>query len=188
VTRLEIGKTYVRADGAITGPMEANPYENGSLCQFRDPLRDLTYRADGVWFDGSRPTNNLVSEVRSVTPTHDEAATAIPGGGTKHDGGKPDLSLIPLAFLEPLARTLMEGERRYGRYQYLRGFRNVRLLAAALRHIYQYLRGEECASDSGLPHLAHAAANIAILFHCAEEGVLEDARASARHTTKGDAA
>lgn len=97
-------------------------------------------------------------------------------GGIKHDDGKADLSLVPLTALESEARAFGFGEKKYGRYNYTRGFDVSRLTSAALRHIYAYNNGEDIDPESGLHHLGHARACLAMLLHCRELGTLKDNR------------
>lgn len=96
--------------------------------------------------------------------------------GTKHDKGKPDLSLVPRPAMEAIARGLTYGAGKYGRYNYCGGFENTRLLAACLRHIYQYLDGQDRDAESTLSHLDHAIANLAMLLHCQELGTITENR------------
>ncbi len=97
-------------------------------------------------------------------------------GGIKHDSGKADLSLIPLVAIESEARALGFGEKKYGRYNYTAGFESSRLTSAALRHIYQYNNGVTLDDESGLHHLGHARACLAMLLHCEQLGTLRDNR------------
>lgn len=97
-------------------------------------------------------------------------------GGVKHDDGKADLSLVPLIAIESEARALGFGEKKYGRYNYTQGFDVSRLTAAALRHIYAYNNGQDIDPESGLHHLGHARACLAMLLHCHELGTLRDNR------------
>lgn len=96
--------------------------------------------------------------------------------GIKHDGEKPDLSLIPAHSLEGIALAMMDGERKYGRYNYLNGMDWSRLIAASLRHIRAFNAGEDCAPDSQLNHLYHAAANICMLIAYYEKDIGNDNR------------
>jgi len=98
------------------------------------------------------------------------------GGGVKHDQGKPDLSLVPTIALELEARALMFGEGKYGRYNYTQGFEVSRLLAAALRHILAYRDNQDHDPESGIHHLGHARACLAMLLHCEQLGTLRDNR------------
>ena len=96
--------------------------------------------------------------------------------GTKHDDGKPDLSLIPRAAMNGIARALMFGANKYGRYNYCKGFANTRLAAACLRHVMAYLDGEDIDPESGLSHLDHALATLSMMVHCEELGTLVENR------------
>ena len=97
-------------------------------------------------------------------------------GGTKHDSGKPDLSLVPRVLIEEAAKALMFGEAKYGRYNFRKGFDSHRLVAAALRHLLAYQDGEDNDSESNLTHLAHAAACIGMILQCDKDGTLKDTR------------
>ena len=97
-------------------------------------------------------------------------------GGMKHDNGKPDLSLVPFIAVSTEALALGFGEQKYGRYNYTNGFQVSRLTAAALRHIYQYNSGETFDPESGLHHIGHARATLAMLLHCEQLGTLRDNR------------
>lgn len=96
--------------------------------------------------------------------------------GIKHDNGKADLSLLPYSGLIGVSKALMDGEKKYGRYNYLNGMDWHRLIGAALRHIHQFNNGEDCADDSGLNHLYHAGANILMLIEYYERQIGNDTR------------
>ena len=82
----------------------------------------------------------------------------------KFDGGKPDISIIPPEYTDAVAQAFMDGEKKYGRYNYRGGMEWSRLLSAALRHINAFNKGEDVASDSGVHHLGHAGACLAMLM------------------------
>ena len=94
----------------------------------------------------------------------------------KHDGHKPDYSLLTSAMLEPMTRALMYGEGKYSRGNFKEGFENIRLTSAALRHIFAYLDREEQDPESGVSHLGHAMAALAMLLDNIAEGVSTDVR------------
>ena len=108
------------------------------------------------------------------------AVEEIKEGGTKHDQDKPDLSLVPYAFLVEVAKALMYGEKKYGRYNFEKGFPVHRLLSATLRHIWAYVNGEDNDPESGLSHIAHAGASLAMLVRCLELGTATDTRSKSR--------
>lgn len=101
--------------------------------------------------------------------------------GIKHDQGKPDLSLLPAYAKEGIARAFMDGEQKYGRYNYLKGMQWTRLLAAADRHLTAFNRGEDAAEDSKLNHLYHAGACIMILIEYYHRNLGEDNRFKGKH-------
>lgn len=90
---------------------------------------------------------------------------------------KPPLSLVPPALLIHAAQAMKNGASKYGPYN----FRKTKVQAmiyvdAALRHILSWQDGEETAQDSGVHHLGHAAACLAILLDCQENNGLIDNR------------
>jgi len=84
--------------------------------------------------------------------------------GLKFDTDKPDYSLTPWAALEEVVKVLTYGAKKYSRdnWQHVTPFKE-RYLAAALRHIVAYARGETIDPESGLHHLAHAATSLCYL-------------------------
>jgi hypothetical protein len=92
--------------------------------------------------------------------------TPPPKPAHKDDAGKPDMSLITYSMVEPAAKILKFGEKKYGRLNYRNpnpGFEQ-RLIAAALRHLLQHTDGQELDTESGEPHLAHALSDLMLIF------------------------
>lgn len=90
---------------------------------------------------------------------------------------KPRLSLVPPAGLVYAALAMANGADKYGPYNWRE--KKVQLmiyLEAAQRHILSYQDGEECAKDSGVPHLGHALACLLIVIDALETGNLVDNR------------
>lgn len=85
--------------------------------------------------------------------------------GKKYDSGKPRYDLIPPVVLEQLAAVLGHGAAKYGanNWQSVTPF-NDRYYAAAMRHLQADRAGEVYDEESGLPHLAHALANVSFLL------------------------
>ena len=115
-----------------------------------------------------------------------EPAAADSAPAIKYDSGKPDLSIVPVGLLEGVARTLTFGANKYGRDNYKGGMESHRLIAACLRHIFAWQNGEDIDKESGLGHLEHAAANLAILLETKRLGTLVDARPHEEDDTDGD--
>lgn len=82
--------------------------------------------------------------------------------GKKFDNGKPDPSLIPSEFIMGVASVFSFGASKYGKHNFRLGFEHSRALAAAIRHIYAILAGEEIDPESGLPHIYHAGCSLAM--------------------------
>lgn len=97
-------------------------------------------------------------------------------GGTKFDGEKPDISLIPREALEGTAKVLMFGANKYGRYNWLGGFEWHRLTAASLRHIIAFNEGEDLDPESGMLHIYHAICCLSMLATHYERGLGKDDR------------
>jgi hypothetical protein len=73
---------------------------------------------------------------------------------------------------------LLEGDEKYGRNNYIAGQGVLASIYvdAAKRHLDSWFAGEECAPDSGVPHLANALASIAIIVKASAHGRLVDDR------------
>lgn len=75
------------------------------------------------------------------------------------------------------ALACMDGALKYGRSNYRAiGVKSTIYVDAAKRHLNAWLEGEECAPDSGVPHLGHALACIAIIIDAEAAGKLNDDR------------
>lgn len=110
-----------------------------------------------------------------VVPPKSKATTSNPKDllGIK----KVSISKLPAVALLHAAHALMDGARKYGPYNW----RDKAVIAsvyidAAFRHINAWFDGEEMAADSGVHHLGHAIACLAIILDAAETGNLIDDR------------
>lgn len=101
---------------------------------------------------------------RAETLAKAELAAKSLSEGTKHDAGKPDLTLLPQEALHSIARAFEYGARKYTRGNYKKGMAYSRVLAAAFRHGFAYASGEKLDSESGLSHLAHMGACVCMLL------------------------
>jgi hypothetical protein len=200
-TRNGLEYEYRGEVAAPTGPMFLfsacedegdNPYwlvvdEHGFLTHTRSTNLD-------IMLGSARPFTSLftaaggtpsVSPMAGVSAAEGGGTAAVPTtGGLKFDNGKPDLSIVPYAFLEQVARVLMFGEGKYGRENYRQGFVSHRLTSACLRHIFQWIWVEENDPESGFCHLAHAAACLAMIFDCRTVGTLAEEDRPCLHNTK----
>lgn len=78
------------------------------------------------------------------------------GQGMKFDQDKPRMDLLDAYATEELAKVLTFGAKKYAPHNWRKGISYARLIAAALRHIYAFARGEDLDPETGLPHPAHA--------------------------------
>lgn len=77
---------------------------------------------------------------------------------------------------------LLDGVGKYGRQNWrMCGVSATAYLDACKRHIDAWFEGQECAPDSGVPHLAHALACLAIVIDAQALGNLVDNRAFKGH-------
>ena len=98
----------------------------------------------------------------------------------KSDSGKLELTLVPPELVEAVAVVRMYGNAKYpeGGKDNWKKVEKERYRNALYRHLLAYLR-EACGSDyeSNLPHLYHAACNIAFLLDLERaDGTIPDAQ------------
>lgn len=104
------------------------------------------------------------------------AAPATQGEGRKDDHGKPQLSILTIESLMAEARAFEYGAKKYSRNNYKQGMQWTRVLDAALRHINTFASGKDVDDESGLNHLWHAKACLAMLIYYYENKVGTDDR------------
>lgn len=85
------------------------------------------------------------------------------GTAARYNGGKPDLSLIPMATLCDEARVWEYGKAKYAAWNWAKGMVWSAPFASLMRHMAAWQSGEDVDAESGLPHLAHAACNLRML-------------------------
>lgn len=93
---------------------------------------------------------------------------------------KPPLHLIPSAALIHEAEAFRNGAEKYGPFNWRdESVAGTVYISAAMRHILNWMDGEEIAEDSGVHHLAHARACLAIILDAMEISNLVDDRPTA---------
>lgn len=84
----------------------------------------------------------------------------------KKDNGKPDFTDVPLEAMWQMSQAFTFGQKKYEKSNFKKsGMKVSRQLAAALRHIYQHLDGEDIDPDSQCPHLGNAMASLAMAIY-----------------------
>lgn len=96
--------------------------------------------------------------------------------GVKLDDGKARWDLLPFDALDDVAVVLKYGADKYAARNWEKGLAWGRLLAAALRHLAAWGRGQNNDPESGLPHLSHAACCVLMLLALSRRGVGADDR------------
>jgi hypothetical protein len=84
--------------------------------------------------------------------------------GIKHDQEKPDYTLLDKTAIEQLVKVLAFGAKKYSRGGWTKVERE-RYVSAAMRHLFALNNGELTDPESGLPHSAHAMANLMFITH-----------------------
>lgn len=90
---------------------------------------------------------------------------------------KPQLDLVPASSIIYQALAMTLGAKKYGPYNWrTKKVKTSIYIAAALRHIYSYLDGEDIDPESGASHLAHGLACLGIIVDAFVTGNLIDDR------------
>lgn len=90
---------------------------------------------------------------------------------------KPQLHLIPLPALLPVARVMELGAAKYGPHNWRdTPIAHTPYISAMMRHLIAYSGGEDLDPESGQSHLAHIASGAMILLDAVLAGVAKDDR------------
>jgi len=84
--------------------------------------------------------------------------------GIKFDEKKAPMVLTPVAAKIAMAEAFGYGAKKYGKWNYKKGMDWTRLLSATERHLDAFKDGEDIDPESGVNHLGHALADIAMLM------------------------
>jgi hypothetical protein len=113
-----------------------------------------------------------------MIPKLNDNTSAYGSKGTKHNSGKPALSIFPRSAAIEAAKTFMDGAEKYSLHNYKQGLSAHEMADALLRHLYAWLDGETNVPDSkhGAHHLGAVIANAAMIIECERLGTLTDDR------------
>jgi hypothetical protein len=90
---------------------------------------------------------------------------------------KPSPTLVPSTAILCTAMAMKDGADKYGPYNWRTGsIPLMEYLDKVLRHIHAYIDGQDCAPDSNLNHLYHAAADLDIIIDSMHSSTLKDNR------------
>lgn len=90
--------------------------------------------------------------------------------GTKFDQGKLRWDLVPPEF-EEVVKVLTFGANKYEDRNWEKGINYGRLIAACLRHLFSWIRGERLDPETGLHHLAHLGCDVLFLLTYEQRGM-----------------
>ena len=94
----------------------------------------------------------------------------------KHDEGKVRVELLSTQAMEEIGKVLTFGANKYDDNNWRKGFKWSRLIGAAMRHLFAWIRGEDKDKETGLSHLAHCGCCIMFLLEHELNGLGEDDR------------
>lgn len=170
----------------LTKPLdvEHNPVVSGDVVEkspawpirLAKPIEELRYAAGLTSDENDAPELGKDFFDNAVAYVGD---TRVDTGNPKDLIGdtKPDLSLVPQTFNLMVSQAMMDGARKYGPYNWRDNpVRNRVYIAAAMRHLAQYLDGEDLDPTSGVYHIGHAGACLAIIADALTVGNLIDDR------------
>lgn len=83
----------------------------------------------------------------------------------RYNKGKTMIGLVTPEFTEGLAKVLTMGAEKYGKDNWRQGLKTRDIIDSLERHILEIKKGVDLDEESGLPHWAHAAANLMFLAH-----------------------
>ena len=154
----------------------------------RDNVRQGTeiayYVVEGRWIDGQGPFKFEFEESR-VSPLIADSTFDIADLTSKPTNPKDAIGSdkLPLHLWPETATAtgclgLLEGALKYGRSNWREtGVRASIYVDALRRHVAAWFEGEDDDPDSGMPHLGHALACLAIIIDAQAAGRLNDDRA-----------
>lgn len=143
------------------------------------PARDMTLSERAEMESQTRALHAEIDEELAKRPRRFSPPLADDDVNPKTLVGarKIDLSLLPPAATIHGAHAMMDGAGKYGPYNWREKKVPARTyIAAAGRHLADFLDGEETAPDSGVHHLGHVIGCCAILLDAMETGNLIDDR------------
>jgi hypothetical protein len=138
-------------------------------------------RDNGEKYDGRiKPEDTVQGKWSATRPEPDHAIDASQKPSNPKDiigSDKIPLHLWPTTASALGSLALLDGALKYGRTNYRAvGVRASIYYDALNRHMNSWFEGQDTDADSGLPHLAHALACIAILVDSQAAGKLNDDR------------
>lgn len=137
-----------------------------------------------IVYDGSEEESAIIrEEIEKI----DKGKAPLQSTNPKDKIGikKPRLSLVPPSSLIYQALAMQDGANKYGPYNWRAKKVSASVyIDACLRHILDWVDGEEFSSDANVPHLGHALACLGIIVDALETGNLVDDRPTSGSASK----
>lgn len=128
------------------------------------------YKTDTTREDYTPGPRQAIAEIPQVAPHPNDPKQ---GAGMK----KIPFHALPFAVIAELAVAHGEGALKYGRHNWRESEVVVSTYyAAALRHIFSFIEGEDIDPESGLSHVTKAIASLCVLRDAQISGRAEDDR------------
>jgi len=87
-----------------------------------------------------------------------EFADAVRPKAKTNDDGKPPLAYLPWGALREVAKVQAYGHKKYGDFfNYKKGMEVGRNVSCSMRHLADFMDGNDLDNESRISHLAHAA-------------------------------
>lgn len=134
-------------------------------CAFPSYCRRLMVNGAKAFCERNEATGPIVNEPQVDTSV-----------AVKQDDGKIRTELLPVGPMLAIAEVLTFGAKKYADHNWRKGFKWSRLLGAATRHLFAFMRGEDKDPETGLSHLAHLGCCVLFLLEHEQRGLGEDDR------------
>lgn len=123
-------------------------------------------------------TENVEYAVKTPAMMVEELKTTgkVTLGALRFNDTKPMMSLVPGSLNRYTAMVLTYGAKKYEPNNWRKGFKWTSILDSLERHLTSFKDGEDYDDESGLPHVAHIACNVAFLIEHFDKSLGEDDR------------
>lgn len=155
-------RSYLQRHRSINPDYEAKNF--GPESSFFEAVRDVTDEEElKLWPEWAR--EGLRTGRLTTITLHGKKPFKLDMDAQKFDDSKNPLDLLPTEALEQVGLVLQHGAKKYAAHNWRKGMRWSRLIAALLRHIFAFMRGEDNDPESGLSHMAHAGCCVLFLLN-----------------------
>lgn len=138
------------------------------------PVKDRDDKEQPAVTKGTVSVAAVLQELRDRPPAYKpepDLSVAV-----KADADKVRVDLLPVGPMMAIAEVLTFGANKYADHNWRKGFKWSRLLGAAMRHLFSFLRGEDKDPETGLSHLAHLGCCVMFLLEHEQNKLGEDDR------------